>query len=180
MPTCNCVSLEEVLPIMHYNIVYPQCTACWTLFVVDPGGISMDHLCDFADPFQVDHQLTPLGSTLSEVILAMSLQIFFKLTIDWPPGSTLSEAILARSSWILSKLTVDWPHPKDQHCQRGSSWILSKLTVDWPPSPPLPPHLQPSWVECWLTPLPSLPTYNLPKLNVDRPPLQTSTFESLI
>ena len=75
----------------------------------------------FVDPFQVDHQLTHPGSTLSDLMLAMSLQILSKLTI--------------RST------------PQDQHC---------------------PPHL------------PSLSTYNFPELNVDRPPIQNSTFEFLI
>ena len=139
------------------------------------------------DPFQVVCQSTPPGSTLSDVILAMSSQILSKLCVNQPPrinivrgnpcnvladpfqvvcwltspGSTLSEVILALSLWILSKLCVDWspwinivrgnpyniPTDPFQVCVNqpppGSTLsevilpmslqILSKLCVDWPP-----------------------------------------------
>ena len=113
---------------------------------------------------------TPPRSTLSKVILPKSLQILFKLSVDWPPDqhcqrwsfqslcrsfsswvsidpprSTLSEAILPKSLWILSKLSVDRPPPGSALSEAilpKSLWILSKLSVDQPPSPLLPPHLR--------------------------------------
>ena len=87
MPTYNCVSLEEVLPIMHYNIpTMHSMFDCW-LLILGGVGISTDPLWHFTDPYQVDCQSTPpSGSTLSEVILAMSLWILSKLAVDQPPS----------------------------------------------------------------------------------------------
>ena len=72
----------------------------------------------FTDPFQVDHRLTCPGSTLSEVILAKSLQILSKLTVNWPPPR-INIVRGTPSKVITDPFQVDCQlTPQDQHCQR--------------------------------------------------------------
>ena len=119
----------------------------WVL--IDPPRINIvsGNSCNvFMDPFQVECQSTPPRSTLSDVILAMCLQVLSKFVDPFqvecrlnPPGSTLSMC-----SRILSKLSVDQPPspPLPPHLQLS---FLSWVSID-PPSPPLPPHLQLSFL----------------------------------
>ena len=122
----------------------------------------------------------PPGATLSEVILAMSLQILSKLTVNWPPSPPTT---------FFPELSVDWPPPLPSlPTYNFLSWLecwltpsphsppttfFPELSVDWPP--PLSPHLQLSFLSWVLIDPPSLPpsppTTFFPELSVDWPPL---------
>ena len=155
----------------------------------------------FADPFQVECQLTPPKGQQCQKWSFQSLQILSKLSVNWPPQGQHCQ------KWSFQSLCGSFPSwvsidpPKGQHCQRQSfqslcrsfpSWvlinpqdqqsevillkslqILSKLSVNWPPSPPLPPHLRNDnfQVECWMTPPPHLRNDNFQVECQSTPPL---------
>ena len=176
--TCNCVSLEEVLPIMHYGI--PTMHSMFDSVVANLGvlvqilyltswilsklsvnwppqiNIVRCNPCNvFVDPFQVECQLTsPLPSLPTYNFLS-----WVECQLTPLPSPPLCPHLQLS---FLSCLSID-PPPLPPHLQLS---FLSWVSIDpppLPPLPPLPPHLQPSflsWVSIDPPPLLSLPTYN--------------------